>query len=49
MPYFIAMAINLVVMRVVTDKGADKTGRGIILGSLVFMILVFLFKLHPIR
>jgi hypothetical protein len=49
MPYFIAMALNLVMMRVVIDKGGDKIGRGIILGSLVFMILVFLFIIHPIR
>jgi len=48
-PYFIAMALNLVMMRVIMDKGGDKIGRGIILGSLVFMILVFLFKIHPIR
>jgi uncharacterized protein YacL len=49
LPYFIALAINLVMMRIIIDKGGDKTGRGIILGSVIFMILVFLFILHPIR
>ena len=49
LPYFTALAANLVLMRVVKDKGGDKTGRGIMLGSLVFMIIVFVFIIHPIR
>jgi hypothetical protein len=49
LPYFTALAANLVLMRVVKDKWGDKTGRGIIIGSMVFMIFVFLFIIRPIR
>jgi hypothetical protein len=49
LPYFGALAINLVILRVYFKKGADKTGGGIIIATFVFMVLVFVFKIHPIR
>jgi hypothetical protein len=49
LPYFIAIALNLVLLRIGYKNGADKTVRGIILATFVFMVLVFIFKIHPIR
>jgi hypothetical protein len=49
LPYFAAIALNLVMMRISFNKGADKTGRGIILVTFIFMVLAFFLKIHPIR
>ncbi len=49
LPYFIAIALNLVLIRVFSKKAADKTIRGIILVTFVFMVLIFIFKIHPVR
>jgi hypothetical protein len=49
LPYFIAIALNLVLLRVSYKKGADKTVRGIMLATFIFMVLIFIFKIHPIR
>ena len=43
-PYFIAIALNLIMMRIFISKGADKLGRGVMLTNFIFMLLVFLFK-----
>jgi hypothetical protein len=48
-PYFIAVGLNLFLSRYSFKRGWDQTGRGIILATFVVMILVFLFKMHPIR
>ena len=45
-PYFIAIALNLIMMRIFISKGADKLGRGVMLTNFIFMLLVFLFKFH---
>ena len=49
LPYFIAIALNLVLIRVFSKKAADKTIRGIMLVTFVFMVLIFIFKIHPAR
>ena len=49
LPYFIAIALNLVLIRVFSKKAADKTIRGIMLVTFVFMVLIFIFKIHPVR
>jgi len=49
MPYFVAIGLNLVLMRISFTKGADKTARGIILVTFVVMALIFILKIHPIR
>jgi hypothetical protein len=49
LPYFVALAFNLVLIRISVKKGLDKTSRGIMLATMAFMIVVFVFKIHPIR
>ncbi len=49
LPYFIAIALNLVLIRVFSKKAADKTIRGIMLVTFVFMVLIFIFKIHTVR
>jgi hypothetical protein len=49
LPYFAAIALNLVLISISYRKGVDKTGRGIILTTFVFMVVVLIFKIHPIR
>ena len=44
MPYFIAIAINLVLVRVLHKKELDKTSRGIMLGTFTAMLLVLVLK-----
>jgi hypothetical protein len=48
-PYFVAIALNLLLIRFSLKKGNDHTGRGIMLTTFVFMVLLFIFKIHPIR
>lgn len=49
LPYFAAIALNLILIRTGIKKGLDKTGKGIMLATFVFMVVVFIFKTHPIR
>ena len=49
LPYFIAISLNLVLIRVFSKKAADKTIRGIMLVTFVFMVLILIFKIHPVR
>ncbi|HAL83638.1 MAG TPA: hypothetical protein DCO83_16540 [Mucilaginibacter sp.] len=49
MPYFVAIALNLVLIRISFTKGADKTARGTMLTTFAVMVLVFILKTHPIR
>ncbi len=48
-PYFIAIGLNLVLLRVSHRYGADKTARGIILSTFTCMLLLFVFKVHPLK
>jgi hypothetical protein len=45
-PYFIAIALNLILLRLGFRSGRDKTGRGIMLATFGFMVLLFIFKVH---
>lgn len=47
-PYFTAFAINLFIIRYFYGKRADKTGNGIAMISLLFLLAVFIFKLQPL-
>jgi hypothetical protein len=49
LPYFAAIAFNMVLLRICYKKEAGKTVSGIMLVTFVFMIMVFIFKVHPIR
>ena len=44
MPFFIAIAINLVLVRVLHKKELDKTSRGIMLGTFTAILLVLVLK-----
>ncbi len=46
LPYLLAIALNLIAMRILFRKGFDQTARGIMIANFVIMILVFLFKVH---
>ncbi|MDB5138247.1 MAG: hypothetical protein JWR12_163 [Mucilaginibacter sp.] len=49
LPYFIAIALNLILIRLGLKKGLDQTGRGIMLATFIVMALVFLFKFHHVK
>ncbi len=44
LPYFIAAAINLILLRYYARKHHEKTAQGIVLVTFVFMILIYLFR-----
>ncbi|WP_462266488.1 hypothetical protein [Mucilaginibacter sp.] len=44
-PYIIAIAINLLLLRLCYKKGADQAGNGIILCTFVVMLAIFIIKL----
>ncbi|MGZ3873645.1 MAG: hypothetical protein ACXVJD_12045 [Mucilaginibacter sp.] len=46
LPYLIAIAINLILLRFLLKRDLDKTARGIMLGTFVIMLLVFMLKVH---
>lgn len=48
-PYFIAIGLNLILVRLGLRSGLDKAAKGIILATFVFMVLLFIFKIHPFR
>ncbi|MDB5150061.1 MAG: hypothetical protein JWQ57_4081 [Mucilaginibacter sp.] len=47
-PYFVAFALNLFILRYCYAKGADKTGNGIAMISFLFMLAIFIFKLQSL-
>lgn len=49
LPYLIATALNLIVMRICLKKDLDHTAKGIMLTSFVFFVAIFLLVIHPIR
>jgi hypothetical protein len=49
LPYFIAIALNLILLRISFKKGLDHTVKGIMLATFICMLLIFIFKIHPIR
>jgi len=48
-PYFIAIGLNLILVRLGMRSGRDRTAKGIMLATFVFMALLFIFKLYPFR
>ncbi len=48
-PYFIAIALNLLVLRFCLKKELAETVKGVIVTTFLFMVLLFIFKIHPIR
>ncbi|QEC77723.1 hypothetical protein [Mucilaginibacter ginsenosidivorax] len=48
-PYLIAIALNLFIIRYCFKAGKDNIGAGMILTTFVFAAAVFLLKLQPIR
>jgi hypothetical protein len=49
LPYFIAIALNLILVRISLKKGFGQAGRGLMLATFVLMALIFIFKIHPLR
>jgi hypothetical protein len=48
-PYLVAIAFNLILIRLLQKKDMDKTSRGIMLATFVVMLLVVLTKVYHIR
>ena len=49
LPFFIAIALNLILIRISVIRDIEQTGRGIMLVTFIFMLLIFAFKLYPLR
>jgi hypothetical protein len=45
-PYLVALALNLISMRLFAKKEMVHTVRGIMITTFVVMLLLFIFKLH---
>jgi hypothetical protein len=46
-PYLVALALNLFIIRVCYKKDADQTGRGVMLATFLCMLaLIFIFKVR---
>lgn len=45
-PYLIAIGLNLVILRFCIKKGLDDTGKGIMMVTFAFMLVVFIFKIY---
>jgi hypothetical protein len=48
-PYLIAIALKLILISFGLKKGLDQTGKGIMLATFICMVLVFIFKIQPIK
>jgi len=49
LPYLVAVALNLILLRICLKKDLDQTGRGIMLATFVVMLLIAAFKIFHIR
>jgi predicted neutral ceramidase superfamily lipid hydrolase len=47
-PYFVAIALNLILLRIFLKRDVGKTLRGIMLVTFIVMVIVLL-KIHPLR
>ncbi|MFD1257340.1 hypothetical protein ACFQ3S_11080 [Mucilaginibacter terrae] len=46
-PYLVALGLNLFIIRICYKKGADQTGRGVMLATFIAMLIMFfLFKIR---
>ena len=46
LPYLIAIALNLVIMRLVAKQGSVKTVKGILIATFLITLGLFIFKLR---
>jgi len=46
LPYLVALALNLIMMRLFGADGHVKTVKGIMIATFLIMIALFIFKLH---
>jgi hypothetical protein len=46
LPYLVAIALNLLLIRYCSKKNADHTARGVMLTTFALMLLIFIFKTH---
>jgi len=46
LPYFVAIALNLLLLRFCLKRDMGETAKGVILATFVFMVLLFIFKTH---
>lgn len=49
LPYFIAIALNLFILRYISKNGINKTGIGLILVTSLVMVLIFILKIQTFR
>jgi hypothetical protein len=49
LPYLVAIALNMLLMRFLSLRDRLKTVRGMMIATFAFMFLIFLFKIHPFR
>jgi hypothetical protein len=49
LPHFIAIACNLVLIRICAKKELPDTSRGIMITTIVFMLLVLFTIVHPLK
>ncbi|TFF40663.1 hypothetical protein [Mucilaginibacter psychrotolerans] len=45
-PYLIAVGLNLVLLRYCLKNQLEDTGKGVMMFTFAFMLVVFLFKIH---
>ena len=45
-PYLVALGINLFIIRILFKKNMDDAGRGVMLTTFVFVILILVFKIR---
>ena len=48
LPYLIAIALNLILMRMSFKKELDQTGKGMMLTTFICLLLTFFLKIHPL-
>jgi hypothetical protein len=49
LPYLIAIAFNLIIMRICSKKKMVNTVKGIMITTFAFMALILLIVVHPIK
>lgn len=46
LPYVVAIALNLLMLRFTVKKDLDKTARGVMLATFAIMVALFMFKVR---
>jgi len=47
-PYLVGIAVNLVIMRILSKKDQPDTAKGIMITTFVFMVVILIFVIRPI-